>query len=248
MPSSSQCVRCWPENKLKKRITDYLSGASSKGVLAGVLLVGFAVSLPLWMSSTPEQKQHMAQTAAKTLVEKSTGPLDIRQEDKEELRQMLKPVPQPESPDFEQQIWIHDIKELIGKWVPDESEAESIARWVYLYSVRFELSPELVLGVISVESQFDHFAISNVGARGLMQVMPFWKQELGSSNDNLFEIETNIRYGCAIIGHYLKRYKKLDKALAAYNGSLGQRKYPNKVFARMRSFKATREDSTMGNI
>ena len=129
--------------------------------------------------------------------------------------------------------------------MPDEAEAEAIARWVYLYSVRFELSPELVLGLISVESNFDHFAVSNVGARGLMQVMPFWKKELGSSSDNLFEIETNIRYGCAIIRHYIKRYKRVDRALAAYNGSLGRSKYPNKVFAQMRRFKATREDSIM---
>jgi len=212
------------------------------------MIFGFAVSLPLWLSSTPEKKQHMAQTAAKTIVEKSTGPLDFQQEEKEELRQMLKAAPEPESPNFEQKIWIHDIKGLIGKWVHDDGEAESIARWVYLYSVRFELSPELVLGVIAVESQFDHFAISNVGARGLMQVMPFWKQELGSPDDNLFEIETNIRYGCAIIGHYLKRYKRVDRALAAYNGSLGQTKYPNKVFAQMRKFKATKEDSKLGNI
>lgn len=213
-----------------------------------MLIIGFAISLPLWMTSTPEKKQHLAQTTTKTIVEQSTGPLDFKQEEKEELREMLKPVEELQTPNFEQQIWIHDIKGLISKWVSDESEAESIARWVYLYSVRFELSPELVLGVIAVESQFDHFAISNVGARGLMQVMPFWKDELGSPSDNLFEIETNIRYGCAIIGQYLKRYKRVDKALAAYNGSLGKNKYPNKVFAQMRRFKATREDSTMGNI
>lgn len=217
-------------------------------MLAGVLIVGFAVSLPFWMSSTPETKQHLAQTTARTIVEQSTGPLDFKQEEKEELREMLKPVEQSQTPDFEQQIWIHDIKGVIEQWVPNDGEAESIARWVYIYSVRFELSPELVLGVIAVESQFDHFAISNVGARGLMQVMPFWKDELGSADDNLFEIETNIRYGCAIIGHYLKRYKRVDKALAAYNGSLGKNKYPNKVFAQMRKFKATREDSTLGNI
>lgn len=219
-------------------------------MLAGVLIAGFAISFPLWITSSPEKKQHMAQTTtAKTLIEKSTGPLDIRQEEKDELREMLKPpAAETKTPNFEQKIWIEDIRSVIARWVPNKSEAETIARWVYLYSVRFELSPELVLGVIAVESQFDHFAISNVGARGLMQVMPFWKQELGSSDDNLFEIETNIRYGCAIIGHYLKRYKRLDRALAAYNGSLGKSKYPNKVFAQMRKFKATHEDSVMGNI
>jgi len=210
------------------------------------LIAGFAISLPFWINSTPEQKQQMAQTStARMLVEKSTGSLDIKQDEKEELREMLKPVAEDKPKDFEHEIWVQDIKQLISKWVPNENEAEAIARWVHLYSVRFDLSPELVLGIISVESQFDHFALSNVGARGLMQVMPFWKDELGSSKDNLFEIETNVRYGCAIIRHYINRYKKLDRALAAYNGSLGKNKYPNKVFTQMRRFKATREDTAM---
>jgi len=208
------------------------------------MIAGFAISLPFWIMSTPEEKQHMAQTTtAKTIVEKSTGSLDIKPEEKDELREMLKPVKKTEQPNFEQEIWVQDIKQLIKRWVPDPDEAEAIARWVYLYSVRFELSPELILGLISVESNFDHFAVSSVGARGLMQVMPFWKKELGSPSDNLFEIETNIRYGCAIVRHYIKRYKRIDRALAAYNGSLGRNKYPNKVFTQMRRFKATREDS-----
>ncbi|MES0371010.1 MAG: lytic transglycosylase domain-containing protein [Mariprofundaceae bacterium] len=215
-------------------------------MLAGVMIAGFAISLPFWLMSSPEKKQHMEQTTtAKYIIEKSTGSLDIKQAEKNELREMLKPVVTSDSPDFEQEIWVQDIQHLIKRWVPDEAEAESIARWVYLYSVRFELSPELVLGLISVESNFDHFAVSNVGARGLMQIMPFWKKELGSSTDNLFEIETNVRYGCAILRHYIKRYKRVDRALAAYNGSLGRSKYPNKVFAQMRRFKATKEDSIM---
>lgn len=210
------------------------------------MIAGFAISLPFWLTSTPEQKQQMAQTStARMIIEQSTGSLDIKQEEKEELRQMLKPVTTEKPKDFEHEIWVTDIRQLIGKWVPNDTEAEAIARWVHLYSVRFDLSPELVLGVIAVESQFDHFALSSVGARGLMQVMPFWKEELGSSKDNLFEIETNLRYGCAIIRHYLNRYKKLDRALAAYNGSLGSTKYPNKVFTQMRRFKATREDTAM---
>ena len=179
------------------------------------------------------------------VVEQSTGSLElIPQEEKDELRAMLK-QPKPKQPpiNFEQQVWEQDIRRLIQRWVPDEEEAQSIARWVYFYSVRFELSPELLLGLIAVESRFDHFAVSNVGARGLMQVMPFWKKELGSESDNLFEIETNIRYGTAILRHYIDRYKTVDRALAAYNGSLGRAKYPNKVFAQMKRFKATHEDS-----
>jgi len=213
-------------------------------VLAGILILGFAVTLPFWILSTPEERQNMVEnTATIDVVEQSTGPLDIiPEQEKSVLRKMLQqPVENKVNVDFEQQVWEQDIRKVIQRWVPNEQEAQSIARWVYFYSVRFDLSPELMLGLISVESRFDHFAVSNVGARGLMQVMPFWKKELGSESDNLFEIETNIRYGSAILRHYVDRYKTLDRALAAYNGSLGKHKYPNKIFAQMRRFKATKE-------
>lgn len=209
-------------------------------------MLGFAITLPFWILSTPEERQSMVEnTATIEVIEQSTGPLAIIPEkEKDELRKMLQqPKNDEETVDFEQQVWEKDIRKVIQAWVPNEQEAQSIARWVYFYSVRFDLSPELMLGLISVESRFDHFAVSNVGARGLMQVMPFWKKELGSENDNLFEIETNIRYGSAILRHYIDRYKSLDRALAAYNGSLGKHKYPNKIFAQMRRFKATKADS-----
>jgi soluble lytic murein transglycosylase-like protein len=212
---------------------------SPKAILAGVFIIGFLVSIPAWMMSDTEDKQHFSQTTMKQLVERNIGVLDIKPEEKEELRQMLAPKVDEQKPDFEETVWVQDIIQTIRPWVSDKSEAKLIAHWVYVYSVRFDLSPELILGMIAVESQFDHFAVSNVGAIGLMQVMPFWKKELGSPDDNLLEIETNVRYGCAIIRHYIDRYKKLDRALAAYNGSLGRKKYPNKVFAAMKRFKAT---------
>lgn len=199
----------------------------------------FFVSIPIWLTSSPEDKQYLAQTAVKKMVEKNVDLLDFKPEEKEVLRKMLKPEVVAKQPDFEQTVWVKDIIQTIKPWVTDENEAEAIARWVYIYSKRFNLSPELVLGVISVESRFDHFAVSNVGAIGLMQVMPFWKQELGRSEDNLLEIETNIRYGCAILRHYIDRYKTLSSALGAYNGSIGKQKYPNKIFAAMKKFKAT---------
>jgi len=203
------------------------------------MVAGFLISIPVWLSSDLEDKQHLAQTAVKQLVEKNVGLLDIKPEEKEELRKMLKPEAKPADLDFEQVVWMKDIVQTVKPWVPDETEAEAIARWVYVYAKRFNLSPELILGVIAVESRFDHFAVSNVGAIGLMQVMPFWKNELGSPQDNLLEIETNVRYGCAILRHYIDRYKKLDRALGAYNGSLGRMKYPNKIYAAMKRFKAT---------
>ena len=203
------------------------------------MVVGFLVSIPLWLSSNTEDKQHLAQSAVKQMIEKNVGLLDIKPEEKEVLRKMLKPEEQVGDVDFEQVVWLKDIIQTIKPWVPDETEATTIARWVYVYGKRFNLSPELILGVIAVESRFDHFAVSNVGAVGLMQVMPFWKDELGSPSDNLLQIETNVRYGCAILRHYIDRYKKLDRALGAYNGSLGKMKYPNKIYAAMKRFKAT---------
>ncbi|WP_232726512.1 lytic transglycosylase domain-containing protein [Mariprofundus ferrinatatus] len=212
---------------------------SPKALLAGVMVAGFLVSLPIWMASTPEDKQHLSQSAVKKMVEQNVDLLDFEPEEKEELRRMLQPGPVDDVPDFERDVWVKDIVQTISPWVPDEKEAETIARWVYVYSKHFDLSPELVLGVIAVESRFDHFAVSNVGAIGLMQVMPFWKNELGSPSDNLLEIETNLRYGCAILRHYIDRYNHLDRALAAYNGSLGKQKYPNKIYKSMKKFKAT---------
>ena len=216
--------------------------------MAGVFVAGFFLTIPVWLKSTTEAKQHLAQSPVKQMVEKNiglldNGLLDIKQEEKAELRKMLAPAEQVEATDFERTVWIKDIIQTIRPWVPDQTEAETIAHWVYVNSQRFDLSPELVLGVIAVESRFDHFAISSVGAVGLMQVMPFWKKELGTASDNLLKIETNVRYGCAILRHYIDRYKKLDRALGAYNGSLGRMKYPNLVYAKMKRFKAT--DSSM---
>jgi len=213
-----------------------------KAILAGIMIVGFVGTLPLWLAGTPEQKQRMAQnTTTLQIIEQSVGNLDLRPEEKERLRQDLQPQ-QKTRPSFEETVWMKDMRQLIGRQVPDENEAGSIARWVYIYSQRFDLSPELVLAVIAVESQFDHFAVSNVGAHGLMQVMPFWKKELGSKTDNLFEIETNIRYGCAILRLYRDRYHSMERSLAAYNGSLGSRRYPKKIFAVMKRFKASSDD------
>ena len=93
---------------------------------------------------------------------------------------------------------------------------------------------ELVLAVIDVESSFDRFASSSAGARGLMQIMPWWRDELGRPDDNLFIIRTNLRYGCTILRYYYDlEHGNLTKALARYNGSRGQRWYPDRVMTRL---------------
>jgi len=99
------------------------------------------------------------------------------------------------------------------------------------------LKPELVLALIHAESLFDRFAISSVGAQGMMQVMPFWKAELGRPQDNLTDNATNLRYGCTILSYYLnKENGDINRALARYNGSLGQNRYPAKVIGFWQDF------------
>lgn len=112
------------------------------------------------------------------------------------------------------------------------------ARQAFLLTVRYEaqragLDPEMVLGLIQVESGFRQYAISKVGARGFMQVMPFWTRVLGNGDaDALFRMRINIRYGCVILRHYLDLENgNLFMALGRYNGSRGQSAYPDAVFA-----------------
>ena len=101
---------------------------------------------------------------------------------------------------------------------------------------RNNLPPGLVLAVIQVESRFDRFAISRAGARGLMQVMPFWLEEIGRPQDNLFHIRTNLRLGCTILRYYLDAENgDMVRALARYNGSLGETWYPQRVFTALRN-------------
>ncbi|MDQ6974993.1 MAG: transglycosylase SLT domain-containing protein [Mariprofundaceae bacterium] len=218
----------------------YLRGASAKGILTMVLLLGFLFTLPFWMQSTPEEQQYLRQsTTAKIIQDQAMVLPAMPKNEQSVLRNMLKaPSSAQDNLDYDQIVWETDIRGLISRWVANDDEAKEIAHWTYHYSQRFNLSIELVLGVMSIESNFDHFAVSNVGARGLMQVMPFWKDKLGSPHDNLFVIETNIRYGCAVLRFYLDRYHTRARALQAYNGSLGRSKYSDKIITRMRMFKA----------
>ncbi len=133
---------------------------------------------------------------------------------------------------FEAEVWLADMSTRLRKWVKDEQERFNILVNVHHEATRVDLRPELVLAVIEVESGFDRFAISNAGARGLMQIMPFWLEELNQPQANLFRISINLRFGCTILRHYLdKEDGDLRYALARYNGSLGNRQYPDKVFS-----------------
>ena len=135
---------------------------------------------------------------------------------------------------FDAEVWLTDMSRRLARQVPDADERLTILKYVHTFATRFGLPPELVLAVIDVESNFDRFAISYAGALGLMQVMPFWRDEIGRPDDNLHDIRTNLLYGCRILAYYLdKENGDRRKALARYNGSRGQRWYPDRVFSRL---------------
>lgn len=135
---------------------------------------------------------------------------------------------------FAAEVWLADMSRRLERQVPDPEERMRILTRVHYEASIAELEPELVLAVIDVESNFDTYAVSVAGALGLMQIMPFWKDEIGRPDDNLIRLETNLRYGCTILKYYLnKENGDLRRALGRYNGSLGRRKYPNKVIDRL---------------
>lgn len=137
--------------------------------------------------------------------------------------------------EFDAQVWLTDMSSRLSRQVSDPEERISILKNVHYEATRAELAPELVLAVIDVESNFDRFAISHAGARGLMQIMPFWLREIGRPDDNLMQIRTNLRFGCTILKFYLDMENgDLVRALGRYNGSLGKRRYPNKVLDKLR--------------
>jgi soluble lytic murein transglycosylase-like protein len=135
---------------------------------------------------------------------------------------------------FDAEVWLTDMSRRLERQLKDPQERIKLLTLVHLEASRVALPPELILAVIEVESNFDRYAISVAGALGLMQIMPFWLDEIGRPNDNLLHTDTNLRYGCTILRFYLDKEKgDLRRALGRYNGSLGKRKYPNKVIDKL---------------
>lgn len=131
---------------------------------------------------------------------------------------------------FEAEAWLMLMSGRLERYVKDPERRLRLLREVHREARRAGLQPELVLAVIEVESHFNRYAVSRVGAQGIMQVMPFWKNEIGRPEDNLIDLETNLRYGCTILKHYIERSEgRLAEALARYNGSYGSYRYTIKV-------------------
>ena len=135
---------------------------------------------------------------------------------------------------FDAEVWLTDMSRRLERHIEDPEERIELLTLVHAEAARADLPPELVLAIIEVESNFDRYAVSVAGALGLMQIMPFWLDEIGRPNDNLLHTDTNLRYGCTILRFYLnKEDGDLRRALGRYNGSLGKRKYPNKVINKL---------------
>ncbi|MBA3903202.1 MAG: transglycosylase [Rhodocyclaceae bacterium] len=141
--------------------------------------------------------------------------------------------PEPTFASLEEKArWLSEMSFRLAKRMPNEKERQGFLKTVHYEATRAGLDPQLVLGLIQVESGFRKYAVSSAGARGYMQVMPFWVKLIGGRNDNLFHLRTNLRYGCTILRHYLDIEKgDLYRALGRYNGSLGQAEYPSAVRA-----------------
>ncbi len=164
----------------------------------------------------------------------------IRQAPEPELRELLqRTVAEADSfqDRFDAEVWLVDMSGRLEPYLSSAEERLTLLRLVHGEASRAGLKPELILALIHAESHFDRFAISSVGAQGMMQVMPFWKAELGRPQDNLTDNATNLRYGCTILSYYLRKENgDINRALARYNGSLGKNRYPAKVIGFWQDF------------
>jgi soluble lytic murein transglycosylase-like protein len=148
--------------------------------------------------------------------------------------------PRPSFAEIEERLvylrWLGACSERLKKRKSDPRTRIEFLETLWYEATRAGLEPALVLGLIQVESGFRKYAVSVVGARGYMQIMPFWSRLIGDGDvARLFHMQTNLRFGCVILRHYLERERgDLFMALGRYNGSRGKPEYPNAVFASRR--------------
>ena len=129
-------------------------------------------------------------------------------------------------------LWLNEMSARLARRIPDRKQRTELLKSVHHEAMRAGIDPQLVLGLIEVESAFRKYAVSSAGARGYMQVMPFWAALIGRPDHNLFHHRLNVRYGCIILRHYLDiEGGDYFRALGRYNGSLGKHEYPNLVLA-----------------
>ena len=130
----------------------------------------------------------------------------------------------------EEKAWLAEMSKRLAKRIPNEPERLEFLTTLHWEASRAGVDPQLMLGLIHVESGFRKYAVSPVGARGYTQVMPFWVRTIGTRDHNLFQLRTNLRYGALILRHYIDIERgDLYRALGRYNGSLGRPEYPTLV-------------------
>lgn len=197
-----------------------------RGVLAGVVLTAASAQ---WMPACAgrqleEPLADSVRTALSAAVGKATPPEPVFAD--EGQRQVF-------------DRWVLASDDRLVKKKPESLVRREFLNTVWYEAKRAGLDPGLVMGLIEVESGFRKYAISSVGARGYMQIMPFWSRSIGDGDtSSLFEMRTNLRFGCVILRHYLDTEKgNLFLALGRYNGSRGKAEYPNAVTAAWRRWK-----------
>ncbi len=127
----------------------------------------------------------------------------------------------------DESAWLSEMSRRLAKRMPDEAERQEFLTTLHWEASRAGIDPQLMLGLIQVESGFRKYAVSPVGARGYTQIMPFWVKTIGNPDHNLFQLRTNLRYGALILRHYIDIERgNLFRALGRYNGSLGRPEYP----------------------
>ena len=199
-----------------------LPGWTRRDSLLGLVSVGASAWLPTVHAGHVEEPLADSVRGALRMAIESAGPPN------HEL------VPQASRERFER--WSRDIGPRLARQKSHPLERDEFLRTVWYYATRQGLDPTMVMGVIQVESAFRKFAVSVVGARGYMQVMPFWARLIGNGDASLlFQLNANISFGCVILRHYLDRERgDTFYALGRYNGSRGRAPYPNAVYAAMR--------------
>lgn len=131
---------------------------------------------------------------------------------------------------YDAEVWLVAKDLPLSRIISNRQQRLDLLKLIHAEATLARLQPEIVLAVIEVESRFDSYAVSKAGALGIMQVMPFWKNEIGRPGDNLIDIRTNLRYGCTILRYYLDKERgQLADALARYNGSYGEYWYAELV-------------------
>jgi len=147
--------------------------------------------------------------------------------------------------DVEGTAWLADMSSRLAAKISDWPTRRDFLVTVQYEASRAGLDPQLVLGLIQHESNFRKYAMSTAQARGYMQVMPFWVRQIGNSDHDLFNLRTNLRYGCTILRYYLDRENgDLYRALGRYNGSLGRAEYPSAVVSLMQRYWTWHPSST----